>query len=124
MAANKSRTTLISLACAFLLGALAVGLRNASSETPKDPDAVLIDVRTEDEHNDINLAGTLIPLDELEDRYAEIPKDKPAYLYCRTGRRSRVAVDFLKSKGYANGFNVAGGILAWLNEIDPEGRPG
>lgn len=90
----------------------------------KDPSAVLIDVRNEDEHEEVDLGGKLIPLGELEDRYAEIPRDKPVYLYCRSGRRSRTALEFLKSKGYTNGFNVAGGMLDWQNEIDPEGRPG
>jgi rhodanese-related sulfurtransferase len=90
----------------------------------KEPNTPLIDVREEDEFNDINLAGKLIPMSEFQDRYAEIPQEAPAvYIYCRTGRRSRSAVDFLKSKGYQNCFNVTGGILAWLNEVNPEGRP-
>lgn len=89
----------------------------------KNPSANLIDVREEEEHADANIGGKLIPLGTLEERYGEIPKDGPVYLYCRTGRRSRVALEFLKSKGYANCVNVAGGIMAWLNEINPEGRP-
>jgi rhodanese-related sulfurtransferase len=101
-----------------------VTVQELSEILKKDPSAVLIDVRGEDEYNEVNLAGKLIPLNELEDRYQEIPQDKPVYLYCRSGRRSRTALDFLKSKGYANCFNVGGGILAWLNEVDPDGRAG
>ncbi len=87
-----------------------------------NPEAAFIDVREEEEFNEINLSATLIPLSELEGRYAEIPKDVPVYIHCRSGARSRNAVEFLKSKGYGNCFNVKGGILAWQNEIDPEGR--
>ncbi len=89
----------------------------------KEPATVLVDVREEDEHADMNIGGQLIPMSEFEARFSEIPKDVPVYLYCRTGRRSRSALDFLKSKGWSNGFNVQGGILAWLNEVNPEGRP-
>jgi adenylyltransferase/sulfurtransferase len=90
----------------------------------KNPKATLIDVREEDEFNDVNLSPTaLIPLGEMEDRFKEVPKEGPVYLYCRSGRRSRIALEYLKSKGYDNCFNVTGGILAWQNEVDPEGRP-
>ena len=99
-----------------------VSVSELSEILQKQPSAVLVDVREEDEHNDWSLLGTLIPLGSLEDRYEEIPKDVPVYLYCRSGRRSRVALEFLKGKGYSNCFNVTGGILAWMNEIDPEGR--
>lgn len=86
------------------------------------PEAVLVDVREPDEFAEVNLSGKLVPLSELETRFAEIPKDKPVYLHCRSGKRSRTALEFLKTKGYSNCFNVAGGILSWQNEIDPDGR--
>lgn len=89
----------------------------------KTPNANLIDVREEEEVRDVNLAPTqIIPLGEFEERFKEVPKDSPVYLYCRSGRRSRIALEYLKTKGYDNCFNVTGGILAWQNEIDPEGR--
>ncbi len=100
-----------------------ISVQELSEILEKDPKTVLIDVREEDEFNDVNLAGKLIPMSVFEDRFAEIPKDAPVvYVYCRSGRRSRTAIEFLKSKGYANCFNVTGGILAWLNEVNPEGR--
>ena len=100
-----------------------ISVQELSEILEKDPKTVLIDVREEDEFNDVNLAGKLIPMSVFEDRFAEIPKDAPvAYIYCRSGRRSRTAIEFLKSKGYTNCFNVTGGILAWLNEVNPEGR--
>ena len=88
----------------------------------KNPGTTLIDVREQEEFDEVNLAGKLIPLSEFEKRWQEVPKDGPFYVYCRSGRRSRTALEFLKRQGYTNGFNVTGGILAWLNEINPEGR--
>jgi rhodanese-related sulfurtransferase len=99
-----------------------ISVQELSEILEKDPSTVLIDVREQDEFDDVNLAGQLIPMSEIEDRFAEIPKDETVYIYCRSGRRSRTAIEFLKSKGYSNCFNVTGGILAWLNEVNPEGR--
>jgi rhodanese-related sulfurtransferase len=87
-----------------------------------NPDIALIDVREQEEFDEVNLGGTLIPLSEFEARWQEVPRDKPVYLYCRSGRRSRTALETLKKQGYTNGYNVTGGILAWLNEINPNGR--
>ncbi|MDB5105190.1 MAG: Rhodanese-like protein [Fibrobacteres bacterium] len=99
-----------------------ISVQELSEILEKDPSAVLIDVREEEEYNEANLSGKLIPMSEIEDRFAEIPKEGPVYIHCRSGKRSRTAIEFLKSKGYANCLNVTGGILAWLNEVNPEGR--
>ncbi len=88
----------------------------------RNPDTVLVDVREQEEFEEVNLGGTLIPLSEFEARWQEVPRDKPVYIYCRSGRRSRTALEALKKQGYTNGYNVTGGILAWLNEINPNGR--
>lgn len=88
----------------------------------KDPKTALIDVREQEEFDEVNLGGHLIPLSEFEARWQEVPKDQPVYIYCRSGRRSRTALEYLKKQGYTNGMNVTGGILAWLNEVNPNGR--
>jgi rhodanese-related sulfurtransferase len=99
-----------------------ISVQELSEILEKDPSAVLIDVREQDEFDEVNLSGKLIPMSEFQERFPEIPKEGTVYLYCRTGRRSRSALDFLKTKGYSNCMNVTGGIIAWLNEINPEGR--
>ena len=43
-----------------------------------------------------------IPSEEMEKRFAEVPKDKPVYLHCATGSRAEMAYDILKAKGYTN----------------------
>jgi sulfur-carrier protein adenylyltransferase/sulfurtransferase len=51
----------------------------------------------------------------------DIPKDKPLYVYCRSGKRSADSILFLQEAGYdmSKMYNVAGGILAWAKDIDP-----
>ena len=73
--------------------------------------AVLLDVRTPEEHKEGYLAGAmLIPLAELDSKIADsIPaKDTPVYIYCRSGRRSGIAVEKLKSQGYKDVHNLGG----------------
>ncbi len=99
-----------------------ISVQELSEILAENPATVLIDVREQEEFDEVNLSGKLIPMSEIETRWSEIPKDGNVYLHCRSGKRSRVALEFLKSKGYANCVNVTGGILAWLNEINPDGR--
>lgn len=77
-------------------------------------DVVLIDVREPDEYAEAHIPGvTLIPLGDVPDRVAEIPKDKTVILTCRTGNRSGQAATWLRSQGYSDVHNLQGGILAW-----------
>jgi rhodanese-related sulfurtransferase len=99
-----------------------ISVQELSEILAADPTTPLIDVREQEEFDEVNLAGTLIPMSEFEDRFAEIPTEGTVYVYCRSGRRSRTAIEFLKGKGYQNCVNVTGGILAWLNEVNPDGR--
>jgi rhodanese-related sulfurtransferase len=99
-----------------------ISVQELSEILDQDPKAVLIDVREQEEFDEANLSGKLIPMSEIQDRFAEIPKEGTVYVHCRSGKRSRTAIEFLKTKGYANCVNVTGGILAWLNEVNPEGR--
>ncbi|CAN5427441.1 rhodanese-like domain-containing protein [soil metagenome] len=74
----------------------------------------LVDVREYAEFAGGRIAGAkLLPLGELEKRHAELDHAKPVYVMCRTGRRSSVAQRKLKSLGFTNVVNVAGGFEAW-----------
>jgi rhodanese-related sulfurtransferase len=77
----------------------------------------LLDVRTESEFIMGRLAFTdaLIPYDKLPESIDQLPADRSTFIYtfCRSGRRSDVAAQYLNSVGYGNVFNVAGGIIAW-----------
>jgi molybdopterin/thiamine biosynthesis adenylyltransferase/rhodanese-related sulfurtransferase len=80
----------------------------------------LLDVRERVEHAFCHIAGSmLIPLGQLEQRLEELPKDRPIVVYCRSGCRGAAAVQLLKGRGFGHAKNLAGGILAWAERIDP-----
>lgn len=78
-----------------------------------------LDVRRDDERLTCHLGGIHIPLDQLENRYTELPHDKlPLIVYCHHGVRSLYATQFLKMHGH-DALSLRGGIDLWSLEIDP-----
>ncbi|MDZ4289801.1 MAG: molybdopterin-synthase adenylyltransferase MoeB [Prosthecobacter sp.] len=83
-------------------------------------DHFLLDVREPDEFAKARISGsTLIPLGEVTQRAAEIPRDRKVVVHCKSGGRSARAVAALQGLGYDKVWNVAGGITAWAEKIDP-----
>ena len=82
-------------------------------------DVVVLDVRDQDEYNRANIGGTLIPLNDLPKRLGELDLAKETVVHCRGGGRSTKAVEYLQTQGFKNVKNLAGGILAWAEKIDP-----
>ena len=84
-------------------------------------DAAILDVREDNEFSICNIEGALhIPMAEVPDRYAELPKDAPLIVFCHHGMRSLKVVEYLKARGLENAINLTGGIHAWANEVDAE----
>jgi sulfur-carrier protein adenylyltransferase/sulfurtransferase len=81
-------------------------------------DVFLLDVREPYEYQIAQIGGTLIPQNDVPQRLAEIPRDREIVVQCRSGARSQRIAEFLKQSGYSKVFNLAGGILAWSDEID------
>lgn len=80
---------------------------------------VLLDVREPWELAVARLDPCLtIPMGEVPQRTAEVPRDVPVYVLCHGGVRSGTVVEFLRGRGYANVRNVRGGIAAWSAEVD------
>jgi len=80
----------------------------------------LLDVRELYERDICKLAPDQhIPMNQIPDRLGEIPKDKDLIVYCRSGGRSANVCGFLEAQGFTNVYNLAGGILAWSDDIDP-----
>lgn len=74
----------------------------------------LIDVREYAEFSGGRVKGAkLIPLGDMENRYAEIDRNKPVYLMCRSGKRSAEAQRKLLALGFSDVRNVRGGFEAW-----------
>jgi adenylyltransferase/sulfurtransferase len=86
-----------------------------AGETP-----FILDVREPNEYQINKIPGsTLIPLGELPRRYQELPKDRQIVTQCKIGGRSAKAQDFLKTVGFTNVLNLKGGILKWIDDVDP-----
>jgi rhodanese-related sulfurtransferase len=84
--------------------------------------ALLVDVRENDEvvqlgYDVPNLLH--IPLTQFEERFQEIPKDKPVVLVCKSGGRSLRAAGFLVNHGYENVVNMKHGIIRWVQKGFP-----
>lgn len=88
-------------------------------EYHETPDAVLLDVRTLQEHQQGHIPGSKnIPLQELNCVTAlAIEKDTPIFVYCHSGARSGQAVGLLARMGYTNIKNI-GGIAAYTGKVE------
>lgn len=76
--------------------------------------AFLLDVRTPEEWNDFHAPGTtLIPLNELEGRLDEVPRDREVVVICRSGNRSQAGRDILGQAGFERVTSMSGGLNAW-----------
>jgi len=76
--------------------------------------AFLLDVRTQEEWDEYHAPGTtLIPLDQLPGRLAEVPTDQTIVVVCRSGNRSQQGRDILKQAGYEQVTSMAGGLKTW-----------
>jgi len=82
-------------------------------------DVFLLDVREPYEYQIAQIGGKLIPQNDVPQRLAEIPRDRDIVVHCRSGVRSQRIAELLKQAGYPRVSNLAGGILAWSEEIDP-----
>ena len=83
-------------------------------------DMFLLDVREPYEYQIAQIGGKQIPQNDVPQRLAEIPRDREIVVQCRSGARSQKIAEFLKQSGYPRVVNLAGGILAWSDEIDPK----
>ena len=74
----------------------------------------VLDVRTDGEWDAGHIEGAHhIHGGTLEERYAEVPKDRPVAVVCGSGYRASIASSFLKREGYTDVANVLGGMAAW-----------
>ena len=79
----------------------------------------ILDVREPFEYQIANIGGKLIPQNEVPQRIGEIDRNQEIIVQCKSGGRSQRIAEFLKQSGYPNVTNLAGGILAWSDEVDP-----
>jgi len=85
-------------------------------------DVQLIDVRQPEEFAFAKIEGSrLIPLGEIMGRMTELDQSREAVIMCKMGGRSAQAIFALQQAGYSGSLkNLAGGITAWSNDVDPQ----
>jgi molybdopterin/thiamine biosynthesis adenylyltransferase/rhodanese-related sulfurtransferase len=83
-------------------------------------DIFVLDVREPHEYQICNINGYLIPLGDLPKRVNELDSSREIVAHCRSGVRSAKAVSFLRQAGFNRVSNLAGGILAWADRVDPK----
>ena len=75
---------------------------------------IVIDVRAPREREQKHIAGSLsVPLNHLNERLQELPKDRPLLVYCAGGYRSSIAASLLQMHGFEHVSEIAGGLAAW-----------
>lgn len=88
-------------------------------ETTKD--AVLLDVRTEEEHYSSRIPNSIL-IDIYESSFQNeilnLDKTKAYFVYCRSGSRSNTACQFMMKNGFEKVFNLEDGIISWNNKLE------
>jgi sulfur-carrier protein adenylyltransferase/sulfurtransferase len=82
----------------------------------------LVDVREPNEYEIVSIPGaTLIPKDQFLNGSAleRLPQDRRIVLHCKTGVRSAECLAVVKSAGFADAVHVGGGVISWVNTVDP-----
>jgi sulfur-carrier protein adenylyltransferase/sulfurtransferase len=80
----------------------------------------IVDVREPNEYQINRIPGSqLIPLGDIPKRYDELNKNDEIVVQCKSGVRSGKAADFLRSVGFTRVLNLKGGILDWIDKVDP-----
>lgn len=81
----------------------------------------LIDVREQHEYDIVNIGAELIPLSTVAANAGRINRDQKVVVHCKMGGRSTKAIRELEEKfGFDNLYNLKGGILRWIDEVQPE----
>lgn len=84
------------------------------------PEAVVLDVREPEEYESGHVPGAInVPQAELASRLAEVPREVPLFVICRSGARSLRSTQFLHTRGIVQARNVRGGTEAWRTTANP-----
>lgn len=85
-----------------------------------DPQPILLDVREDWELAIARVAEAQhIPMGEVPSRLAELDPEREIVVMCRSGGRSATVARYLEQQGFGKVWNLAGGILAWSEQLDP-----
>ena len=82
-------------------------------------DPLIVDVRFPFEVKIASIGGVLIPMKEVPYRMNEIDRNREIVVVCKVGTMSQKVAELLKNRGYERISNLAGGLLAWADQVDP-----
>jgi sulfur-carrier protein adenylyltransferase/sulfurtransferase len=100
-----------------------ISVRDLKAMKDAGDDFLLVDVREPGEFEIVSIPGAvLIPKGEFLNGSAleRMPQDRQIVVNCKTGVRSAEVLAVLKGAGFANSVHVGGGVLAWVNQIEPD----
>jgi adenylyltransferase/sulfurtransferase len=87
-----------------------------------DEKIFLVDVREPNEYEIVSIPGSvLMPKDQFINGSAleKLPQDRRIVLHCKSGARSAECLAVVKNAGFSDAVHVGGGVLAWVNQVDP-----
>ncbi len=100
---------------------LEITVSEASQLRASAPDrVVIVDVRESFEIDICKVEGAQhVPMRQIPEHLETLPKDKHLLILCHAGGRSRRVTEFLRARGFEAVSNIAGGIDAWAEQIEP-----
>jgi sulfur-carrier protein adenylyltransferase/sulfurtransferase len=97
-----------------------ISVTDLKARMDRGEDVFVLDVREPHEYEINRIPGsTLIPLGDLAERFGELDANREIIAQCKSGMRSARAASFRREHGFKNVKNLKGGILAWVDQIDP-----
>jgi rhodanese-related sulfurtransferase len=96
-------------------GVPTIDVTEADRRRRSEPSPLVVDVREPSEFEAVRLESdvALVPLSTFQQRWQELPRDRPLLLMCAAGGRSAAATAWLVRNGYTDVANVAGGMNEW-----------
>ena len=105
---------LLTASIAFAVAVKPLSVKDTKTLIDKTPNLYILDVRSPDEYKQVRMKNSvLIPVNDLEKRVAEVPKNRPILVICAVGARSKTASDLLVSKGYKEVYHLNDGLVGW-----------
>jgi adenylyltransferase/sulfurtransferase len=99
-----------------------ISAKDLAAMQEREDNIFLVDVREPNEYEIVSIPGaTLIPKGEFLSGAAleKLPQDKQIVLHCKSGARSAECLAIVKDAGFSDAVHVGGGVLAWVNQVDP-----
>jgi len=93
-----------------------LSVEEAKTILAEEPGAVFLDVRTPEEFNEGHIEGAVLINffdEDFKERVEALDKDKPVYIYCRSGNRSQQAGMILTQMGFQEVYDIEAGYIGW-----------